>query len=164
MAAQWWVLDDQWEALLISFMLSDFYYYLDLQYIHMCLYLHLGLNPLNFLYLRSSVHYNLFLWSSVLFGQKKYANKGFGYPATWQEGLCLAFDHTWTSACALFLSDTHTTNQYYEGLRPRALYDLAVCEDPIGCSVFVTSTCDTQLLWIHSHCCIKSYWFRSLCL
>lgn len=51
-------------------MLSNFYYYLDLQYIHMSLYLHLGLDPINLLYLRSSVHYNLLLWSSVLFGQK----------------------------------------------------------------------------------------------
>lgn len=37
---------------------SDIYYYLDLQYIHMCLYLHLGLDLLNLLYPRSSVHYN----------------------------------------------------------------------------------------------------------
>lgn len=49
-------------------MLSDFYYYLDLQYIHMCLYLHLGLDLLNLLYLRFSVHYNLYLLSPVIFG------------------------------------------------------------------------------------------------
>lgn len=49
-------------------MLSDFYYYLDLQYIHTYLYLHLGLDLLNLLYLRSSVHGNLFLWSPVIFG------------------------------------------------------------------------------------------------
>lgn len=31
----------------------------------------------------------------------------------------------------MFLPDTHAIMPYYKGLRPRALYDLAVCEDPI---------------------------------
>lgn len=48
-----------------------------------------------------------------------------------QGGLCLAFGHTWTSAYALLSPVLHATREYYEGLRPRALYDLAVCEDPM---------------------------------
>lgn len=48
-------------------MLSDFNYYLDLQYIHMCLYLHLGLDLLNLLYLKSSLkHLNLLYLRSSL--------------------------------------------------------------------------------------------------